>query len=79
VTPQAIIENLSIKNRAYNLLYALGQSPESVRTLDIDETYRLINLAKEVHEGQRDTYFHRLIAERVPAHQLRYMATGRVG
>lgn len=73
-----IMEELSLRNRAYNLLYAVGADPRLVSTLDFEETCRLITLAKEVYAGVGSTFFHRLILDRVPAHQLRYVATGRM-
>lgn len=78
MTGPQIIDELSLRNRAYNLLYALGESPATVRTLAPGEAERLITLATEAYVGLGDTYFHRLIAARVPVNQLRYVATGRI-
>ncbi len=73
-----MVDLLMVKNRAYNLLYALGEEPSTVKTLTSEEAYRLVNLAREVSAGDRGTYFHRFLAKHVPAHQLRYVATGRM-
>ena len=73
---EEVIDYLGLANRAYNLLYALGEEPSTVKTLNSEETYRLVNLAREVYAGQRATFFHRLLAAHVSTPQLRYVATG---
>ena len=72
----AVIKDLELRNRAYNLLYALGAQPASVATLRPGEAERLVALAQEVYQGAQDTFFHRLILANVSAPQLRYVALG---
>ena len=78
ITAQELIDDLSLRNRAYHLLYAMGQKPETVKTLRPGEAQRLVTLATETYCGLGDTYFHRMIRDMVPVHQLRYVATGRI-
>jgi hypothetical protein len=73
-----LIDNLNLRNRAYNLLYSLGQDPGDVETLTDEEAQRLVKLADEVYRLEGDTFFHRLIRTRVPVHHLRYVATGKI-
>lgn len=73
---QEVLDNLNLKDRAYSLLYALGQEPETVQPLFEDEARRLVTIAQEVYAGTGETYFHKLIAQ-IPIEKLRYVATGR--
>jgi hypothetical protein len=75
---QELIDDLCLRSRAYNLLYALGATPETVRTLEPGEASNLILTAYEVEQGDRSTEQHREIAANVKPYLLRYVTTGRI-
>ncbi len=70
-----IIEALSRRNRAYNALYALGATPETVNTLTHVEVENLIAMADETMHGIYRTEQHRKLSGISPV-LLRYIATG---
>lgn len=70
-----VIDNLSRRSRAYNALYALGETPETVKTLTRAEVEELIQLAHETAMGVTSTERHRTLAKASPA-LLRYIAIG---
>lgn len=73
----ALLLALTRSNRAYNLLYALGEAtPETVETFKPGEAEELIQIAHEVSMGMRTTERHREIAEKVSPAILRYVAIG---
>jgi hypothetical protein len=73
-----LLNDLALRNRAYNLLYSLGDYTSSnVPTLAPGEAARLILAAHEAQHGDRSTVLHRRIAQ-LPAHQLHYAVTGRI-
>ncbi len=73
-----LLDDLALRNRAYNLLYALGDYTWSnVPTLKPGQAAHLILTAYEAQHGDRSTELHRRIAQ-LPAHQLAYVVTGRI-
>ena len=74
----AVVADLTYRNRAYQLLYALGAEPATVETLKPGAAERWCQIAREVLEGMRTTQLHRRIAFAVPVATLRYAATGRI-
>jgi len=72
-----IIDLLSRSNRAYNLLYALGESPVTVDTLTPVEVGRLIDKAQSAFAGMEGS-FERLLRQKVSPTMLRYVATGKM-
>ena len=76
-TPE-LIECLCLRNRAYNLLYALGETPATVRTLEPGEESFLVSCAKRVEAGKVESQLEQEIASKVPPAQLHYVATGRI-
>lgn len=72
------IRDLSLRNRAYNLLYALGDyTPTDVPTFAPGEAARLIQIAREALAGDRSTELHRRLAALKP-HRLRYAIEGTI-
>lgn len=55
MTTAGLIDDLSLRNRAYHLLYALGADPKTVRTLEPGEAESLVLLAQSVDAGSPDS------------------------
>ena len=72
-----LIDELERRNRAYQVLYALGSSPDTVGTLEPGEADILIEAARRVRDGDRSTETARKIAELSPV-MLNYIVTGRL-
>jgi hypothetical protein len=77
-TASAVVADLTYRNRAYQLLYALGAEPATVETLEPGAAEQWCQIAREVLNGLRTTQLHRRIAFAVPVATLRYVATGRI-
>lgn len=71
-----IIDELTTRSRAYQVLYYLGSTPETVRTLRPGEAQIWIDLAQEVLDGKRHTEAHRELAQKCGAGMLRYICSG---
>jgi hypothetical protein len=78
LTATHLIDDLCLRNRAYNLLYALGADSSTVRTLIPGEAAYLVLVAQSVEAGDRLTERQRQIAATVKPHHLRYVTTGRI-
>lgn len=61
------LENLCRRSRAYQVLYAMGDSPATVPTLEESEIEPLIELARQVQRGERRTVLQRKLANASPA------------
>jgi hypothetical protein len=79
-----LVDDLTLRNRAYQALYLLGDNPSTVRTLLPGEAAMWVGIAREVEAGDRSTDVHRRVAEAVAGRgrsgqaMLRYVATGRM-
>lgn len=79
-----LLDDLTLRNRCYQLLYLLGDNPSTVRTLLPGEAAMWVGMAQEVEAGDRSTDVHRRVAEAVAGRgrsgqaMLRYVATGRM-
>jgi len=65
-----LVNDLGYRNAAYNILYRLGYTSETVPTFTPGAARWWLALCKEVLEGSRSTALHVLIAEKVPEYQL---------
>lgn len=74
-----IVDELTTRSRAYQVLYYLGSTPETVRTLRRGEAQIWIDLAQEVLDGKRDSAAHMQLAEKCGPAMLRYICTGVMG
>lgn len=72
-----MIDGLKFLNRAYQALYALGETPSTVETLSLDEARMWIQVVQDVVDGDRSTYARRKLAELNPV-MLRYITTGKM-
>lgn len=70
------LATLELKNRAYQVLYALSDTPETVRTLTANEALHLVSLVEDVLGGQRVTDLDNLLASRMSRRMLEYVAHG---
>jgi hypothetical protein len=78
MTKNDLIYVLSVRNRAYQLLYSWkGENPFTVRTISDEEAEQLVQLAHEVAMGVRRTQEHREIAEKVSPSMLSYVSIGK--
>ena len=74
-----LVNDLQLRNRAYNLLYMLGDAePTTARTFLPGEAARLILVAWEAQQGDRSTPLHQRIAQ-IDPRRLEYVVTGRIG
>jgi hypothetical protein len=84
ISAAALLDDLTLRNRCYQLLYLLGDDPSTVRTLLPGEAAMWVGIAREVEAGDRSTDVHRRVAEAVAGRGrsgqaiLRYVATGRM-
>jgi len=78
ISAEEMVEQLSLRNRAYNLLYAFGESPLTVQTLSPREAKRIVEMAQSAFRGDEGT-FQSFIRKGMKPYQLRYVATGRIG
>jgi hypothetical protein len=72
-----IVDQLTRINRAYNLLYAFGESPFTVSPLTNVEVDNMVNMAQSAYKGEPGT-FQELIRTTVKPALLRYVATGEI-
>ena len=72
-----IVDQLTRINRAYNLLYAFGESPFTVSPLTNVEVDNLVNMAQSAYVGDPGT-FQDILRDKVSEPLLRYVATGRM-
>jgi hypothetical protein len=78
ISAAALLDDLTLRNRAYQILYLLGDDPSTVRTLLPGEAAMWVGIAGDVLRGDRSTDIHcRLAAACKPA-MLNYIATGRM-
>lgn len=78
LTTAEMLNDLKLRNRAYNLLYMLGDAePATVRTFLPGEAARLILTAWEAQQGERSTPLHQRIAQLDPR-RLEYVVSGRI-
>lgn len=73
-----IVDRLSMANRAYQVLYALGDTPATVNSLSLDEAKMWIDIAQSVINGDRSTEIRKRLAATMSTAMLRYVATGRM-
>jgi hypothetical protein len=80
MTAAELLDDMSCRNRAYNLLYALGKAtPDTVQTFSPGEAAKLIQAAKDVAAGNITTEQHRAIATLLSPSLLHYITTGGIG
>ena len=77
MTPSSIIDSLTLSNRAYQVLYALGDDSSTVRTLAAGEAFALVQIASDIFDGHIQTPFDRVLSNSIHPGVLRYVATGR--
>lgn len=73
-----IVDRLTMANRAYQVLYALGDTPATVNAVSLDEAKMWIGVAQSVIDGDRSTEIRKTLAEKMSPAMLRYVATGRM-
>lgn len=71
VDAKALIADLTYRNAAYNVLYRLGFTSLTVPTFTPGAAEWWLARCAEVEAGDRSTDIHRLLAEKVPAYQLK--------
>ena len=78
MTTAELLNDLTLRCRGCNLLYALGDYTSSnVPTFAPGEAGKLVLAAHEAMHGDRSTPLHRRIAELAPG-VVEYAATGRI-
>lgn len=78
IDAEAVHDVLTLRNRAYQVLYALGFKPSIAASLRSEDAPFWIALAQEVLNGRRDTGIHVKIAEKCNPVMLRYITTGKM-
>jgi hypothetical protein len=76
LTVRDALAHLSFVNRAYQVLYALGDSSATVRTLEPSEAFALVALVADVRDGQRLTALDDLLAAKLSPRMISYVASG---
>ncbi len=77
MSTHALVDDLTLRNRAYQALYALGETSLTVPTLRPGEALRWVVLAQEVLAGDRTTEQHNQLAKASQG-LLNYIAWGRM-
>jgi hypothetical protein len=54
VSPQTLIEDLCLVNRAYQVLYALGETSSTVRTLEPGESRCLVGIVQDLLDESKE-------------------------
>lgn len=73
-----IIDDLTLRNRAYQVLYALGFQPSDVGTLEGSQVSAWIEIARQVRDGEMKTPYHERIRAKCNDVMLRYIVEGRM-
>jgi hypothetical protein len=76
MTPTAIIDHLCLSNRAYQVLYALGDTSSTVRTVEPSEARCLVGIVADIRDGRRVTELDHFLATKMSKGMLSYVAEG---
>ena len=77
VVADAMIDSLSLRNRAYQVLYALGESSSTVRTLTAGEAACLVGIVQDIGFADRKlTESEHAVLSGMSASMVLYVATG---
>jgi hypothetical protein len=80
VTGVEMVDELSLRNRAYQVLYALGDTPGNVRTLTTGEAACLVGLVQDMLEADGEwNDLQVAIGSAMSMSMLTYVATGSMG
>lgn len=79
ITDSTLIDDLALRNRAYQVLYALGFTPSTAATLEPGAAAFWVRIAQEVVDGKMETGIHHQIKEKCKPAMLRYITTGKIG
>jgi len=71
-----VTDDLEMRSRAYQVLYAMGDTPATVRTFMRGEAEELIEVCREVQMGVLATLRHVAIRDRVSEGLLEYVING---
>jgi hypothetical protein len=77
MTPKQIIDSLSLSNRAYQVLYALGDTSATVRTLAPGEARCLVGIVQDIVERGYCSTLDMLLGTRMSKGMLLYVAEGK--
>ena len=72
----AFINGVCLVNRAYQVLYALGDDSSTVRTLTSSEASALVGIVQDIYSGHRETPLDLMLSESMSRGMLRYVAEG---
>jgi hypothetical protein len=76
VPPTAIIQDLCLSNRAYQVLYTLGDTSHTVRTVEPGEARCLVGIVADIRDGRRVTELDRFLASKMSNAMMLYVAEG---
>jgi hypothetical protein len=65
-----IVDSLTLRNQAYQVLYALGDDPSTVRTLSDGEAACIVGLVRDM-DGS--TYLEQMLARRMSPRMIEYV------
>jgi hypothetical protein len=75
----AMIDSLSLRSRAYQVLYALGADPSTVRTLTTGEASCLVGIVQDIGFAQRPpTTLEQVLVDGMSVAMMWYVATGEM-
>lgn len=69
------LDELTVKNRAYQVLYALGDTSWEVRTLTIGEARNLVGIAQDLWMGRCETALDIMLLQRMSRGVLEYVGS----
>jgi hypothetical protein len=75
MTALEIVDDLTLRNRAYQVLYALSDS-QKVRTLTTPEACAIIDIVSDIRDRGPVTFLDRLIWSKMSDAGMRYVVEG---
>ncbi len=78
MTATQILSDLQLVNRAYQVLYALGDEAHTVRTLEPEEAQCLVGIVQDIQGGHAQTGLDITLLARMSPGMIAYVAKGEL-